>query len=146
MAIYARGQAIQTLTSGAACLEFNGNNNERIFLLKIRILLEGTASGGGASVFALGQPVNAGQGQTWLTSTPEDSGTLSDTFPNVATAWSGTPPTSPTQFYRQSTINAIGDEIIWPFPYGLVVPLNSSLVVWNVTTVGAADISLEWDN
>lgn len=146
MAIYSRGQLIQTLTANAASLELNSNNTERIYLLKMRITLEGAASGGGASVFGFGQPVNPGQGQTWLTSGVEDAAGLADIFPNVATAWSGTPPTSPTQFFRSSTINSIGDEILWLFPYGLIVPSVSSLVLWNITVVGKAEVTLTWDD
>jgi hypothetical protein len=146
VAIYSRGQLIQTLTANAASLEFNCNNTERGYLLKVRITLEGTASGGGSSMFGFGQPVNAGQGQTWLTSTPEDASGLADVFPNIATSWSGTPPTAPTQFFRRSTVNAVGDEILWLFPYGLIVPSASSLVLWNLSTVGSAEVTLTWDD
>jgi len=143
--IYSRGSLIQTTGAGAACLEFNFNNTERAYLLKVRITLE--TAPGAASVFGIGSATNPGQGSTWLTSSPEDAGGLADNFPNIATAWTGTPPTAPAQFYRRSTIdNVVGSEIEWLFPFGLVMPNTSSFVIWNITAVGASEITLTWDN
>lgn len=146
MAIYSRGTLIQTTSSGAACLEIAGYSRERSELIELRITLE--SAPGAVSVFGLGQAVNAGQGQTWLTSGgPEDAAALADNFPQLATAWSGTPPTSPTGFFRRGSIdNAVGGELIWTFPYGLVTAGNNSLVVWNITAVGSAEITTVWDD
>jgi hypothetical protein len=55
-------------------------------------------------------------------------------------AW-GTAPTAPTNFLRRVTLPAtIGAGIIWTFPRGLVIPVSSSIVIWNIGTNSVADI------
>lgn len=145
MAVYSRGTLIQTTSANAACLEIAGYSRERSELIEIRITLE--TAPGAVSVFGVGMPVNAGQGQTWLTSGgPEDAAAPADVFPQLATAWV-TAPTAPTQFYRRGSIdNAVGGELIWCFPYGIITPGNNSLVVWNLTAVGSAEVTVVWDD
>jgi hypothetical protein len=31
--------------------------------------------------------------------------------------------------------------IVWTFPRGLVIPISSSLVIWNITTTVACDVN-----
>lgn len=66
---------------------------------------------------------------------PEDSdNVLATGVVQSALAW-GTSPTPPGKFYRRIALPAtIGTGVIWTFPKGIVIPISSSIVLWNVTT------------
>jgi hypothetical protein len=52
----------------------------------------------------------------------------------------------PTAFLRRVSLPAtIGAGIVWQFPQGLIIPVSSSLVVWNITAVSVADIWIAGD-
>ena len=56
-----------------------------------------------------------------------------------ALAWA-TPPTVPANFYRRVTLPAtIGTGVIWTFPKGIVIPVSSSIVLWNAGTNSVVD-------
>jgi hypothetical protein len=142
MAIYSKGFPIQTLTSGAASAELIGYGQQRTALLHIKVTL--SSQPGAGSTFALGYPAARGVGPTLITAIQEDPGSPADVFPTVASAWL-TPPTVPTGFLRQQTLdNVIGDGIIWEFSRGLMVPAGGSIVLWNVSAVGNAHITWIW--
>jgi len=65
---------------------------------------------------------------------PEDSdNVLASGVVQSAVAW-GTSPTVPAKFFRRIALpSTIGTGVIWTFPKGLVIPISSSLVLWNVT-------------
>ena len=65
---------------------------------------------------------------------PEDSdNVLATGVVQSALAW-GTSPTPPAKFFRRIALPAtIGTGVIWTFPKGLVIPISSSIVLWNVT-------------
>lgn len=58
------------------------------------------------------------------------------TFPSttqIIIAWQ-VPPTVPLQFYRRILCAAsIGAGVIWTFARGLIVPVNNSIVLWNLS-------------
>lgn len=57
-----------------------------------------------------------------------------------ALAW-GTSPTAPAAYHRRVNFPAtIGSAIIWTWPRGFVVPVSSSVVVFNITASAAADM------
>jgi hypothetical protein len=93
-----------------------------------------------ASTFGLGRPQAIGVTPTSpVTVLQEDPGDPAGTV-QTALAW-GTAPTVPLQFFRRISLPAtIGTGVIWTFPRGLVIPISSSLVVWNITATGVADI------
>lgn len=73
--------------------------------------------------------------QALLAEDPADGASLT----TIAAAW-GTGPTIPTNFFRRISLPAtIGTGVIWTFPKGLVIPLNGSIVVWNLSATGVAD-------
>lgn len=62
-----------------------------------------------------------------------------------ATAWV-TSPTVPLIYARRwNGTNVIGVGTIFAFPRGLVIPVSSSLVCWNITTTIAADVNMILD-
>jgi hypothetical protein len=59
--------------------------------------------------------------------------------PTTALAW-GTGPTVPTAYLRRISLPAtVGTGVIWTWPNGLVIPVSSSLVLWNIGTNGVVD-------
>jgi len=59
---------------------------------------------------------------------------------NGSIAW-GTSPTVPLIFRRRwnGTLASVG--VVWTFPRGLVVPVSSSIVNWNIATTVASDVN-----
>lgn len=56
-----------------------------------------------------------------------------------ALAW-GTEPTIPTAFIRRIALPAtVGTGVIWTFPKGIVIPVSSSIILWNLASNGAID-------
>lgn len=94
-----------------------------------------------ASTYGLGRPQAVGITPTnpvdFLQEDPNNA--LASGVVQSALAW-GTGPTVPTAFLRRVTLPAtIGTGIIWTFPEGLVIPVSSSLVLWNLGTNGVVD-------
>ncbi len=59
-------------------------------------------------------------------------------FGNVA--W-GTSPTVPLIYHRRANLTLASVGIIWTFPRGLTIPISSGVVIWNIATTVAADVS-----
>jgi hypothetical protein len=56
-----------------------------------------------------------------------------------ALAW-GTKPTIPANFIRRISLPAtVGTGVIWTFPMGIVIPVSSSLILWNLDTNAVCD-------
>jgi hypothetical protein len=94
-----------------------------------------------ASQYALGRPAAIGVTPT----TPVDFLPDDPADPTVAglvqsaLAW-GTGPTAPTAFPRRiSTPATIGSGVIWTFPRGYMIPVSSSIVLWNLAANGVVD-------
>jgi hypothetical protein len=96
-----------------------------------------------ASTFGLGRPAAIGV-------TPTSPVTLLSDDPNdaasgvqTALAWSGSAPTAPTNFFERFQLPAtVGAGIIVTFPKGIIIPVSSSLVIWNISATGVADINV----
>jgi hypothetical protein len=104
--------------------------------MEIGIFLAGAT----ASTFGLGRPAAIGQTPTApITVLAEDPGDPAGTV-TTALAW-GTGPTAPTNFFRRISLPAtVGTGVIWTFPRGLVIPVSSSIVIWNLSSMGVSDI------
>lgn len=64
---------------------------------------------------------------------------------NASLSW-GTSPTVPLIFHRRwNSAATIGVGVVFTFPRGLVVPVSSSLVLWNITTAVACDVNCAVD-
>ena len=127
MAIYSLAITTNSWTLNRPILEIRTTATDRARLLEIGL------SGGsyGARFTALGRPGNIGVGPsspvTALAENPSDpAGTVT-----CAINWT-TEPSRPPYFFR--SFNAADDasfNAFWSFPKGLVIPVSSSLVLWN---------------
>ena len=70
----------------------------------------------------------------------DDTGDPASTC-NGSIAW-GTSPTVPLIYHRRwnGTLASVG--VVWTFPRGLVVPISSSVVCWNIATSVASDVNV----
>ena len=77
---------------------------------------------------------------------PEDpNNVLATGVIQSALSW-GTSPTVPANFFRRVTLPAtIGTGVIWTFPKGIVIPVSSSIVLWNAGTNSVVDAYAVFD-
>ena len=141
MAIYSLANRTTNVTIANACLEIRTAATDRPRIMEIGIFLASAI----ASVFGLGRPQAIGVTPTSpVTVLQEDPGEAAGTV-QTALAW-GTGPTVPLQFFRRIGLPAtIGTGVIWTFPRGLIIPISSSIVIWNITAAGVADIYIVID-
>jgi hypothetical protein len=136
MAIYSLANRTSNVTIANACLEVRTASTDRPRIMEIGIFLAAAT----ASTFGIGRPQAIGVTPTGpVTVLAEDP---SDPVGTVTTAlaW-GTGPTVPLQFFRRVSLPAtIGTGVIWTFPRGLLIPISSSIVIWNITATGVSDI------
>ncbi len=135
MAFYALAQRGITGTAAAAQWEIRSTSAVRPVVYEIGISVTAAT----ASIFGIGRPAAIGvtptSPQTFLA---EDAGGPAATT-TACVAW-GTPPTVPTNFFRRFGIpGVVGNQIILTFPRGLIIPISSSLVIWNIGTNAVSD-------
>jgi hypothetical protein len=124
--------------AGAAAWEIRtGATPGRWKLIELHLFLASAV----ASVFGLGQPAVIGVTPTtpvdFLTEDPND--VLASGGVQSALAWT-TGPTVPANFdHRFPITGTIGNGGIFTFPKGIVIPVSSSLVLWNITANGVVD-------
>jgi hypothetical protein len=133
-----------TATAAGANWELRSAASARLYVQEIGIFM-GAAT---ASSFGLGRPAAIGVTPTSpVTVQANDPADPAGTA-QTAVAW-GTAPTNPTStiyLRRIGLTNVIGAGVIWTFaPPGLVVPVSSSLVIYNLATNGVADIYVVMD-
>jgi len=135
MAIYSLANRTSSGTSGAAALEIRTTSTDRAAILEIGIFLAAAT----ASTYGIGRPQAIGVTPTTpVTVLAEDYAAPAGTV-QTALAW-GTGPTVPTYFFRRIALPAtIGTGVIWTFPRGLIIPVSSSIVLWNLATNGVVD-------
>lgn len=142
MARYSLASRTSNVTTGNACWELRSSSTDRLYVREIGITLAAAT----ATTLGLGRPAAIGVTPTSpVTVLPMDTGDPAGTG-TVALAW-GTGPTIPTQFLRRIGLPAtIGAGIIWTFSdRGLVVPVSSSLILWNLSATGVSDVYVEID-
>lgn len=142
MARYTLGSRTSNVTTGNACWELRSTATDRLFVREIGITLAAAT----ASTFGLGRPAAIGVTPTSpVTVVPMDTGNPAGTG-TTALAW-GTGPTIPAAFIRRIGLPAtIGAGIVWVFgDVGLVVPVSSSLILWNLSAMGVSDIYVDLD-
>lgn len=87
----------------------------------------------------LGLTRSAGVGATFTSTTPqaEDSsnGTAASVAIDTAATTAPTQAGSPVYFRRVALPATVGSGIIWSFPTGLVVPVSSGLLVWQLSAL-----------
>jgi hypothetical protein len=139
MALYAMADRTSNITSANACFEIRTTTTDRAFVRRISISLVTAA----ATVIGIGRPAAIGVTPTspktvlaWDTGNP--AGTVT-----TAVAW-GTGPTVPANFLERYSFPAtIGSGVIIPFdPPGLVIPVSSSIVLWNILGGATLDVTV----
>jgi hypothetical protein len=141
MAIYSRADRTSNVTSAAACFEIRTTSTDRPKIMEIGISLVTAA----ATVIGIGRPQAIGITPTTpLIVQAEDTGDPAGTIV-TAMAW-GTAPTVPLQFFRRWAFpGTIGAGVIFTFPRGLVIPISSSLVFWNILGGATLDVHVVID-
>ena len=136
MAIYSRADRTSNVTTAAACFEIRTTATDRPRIMEIGISLVTAA----ATVIGLGRPQAIGITPTSAQIVQaEDTGDPAGTIV-TAMAW-GTGPTVPLQFFRRwSFPGTIGAGVIFTFPRGLIVPISSSIVLWNILGGATLDV------
>jgi hypothetical protein len=125
-------------TSGAAAWEIiTGATPGRARVLELGFFLAAAT----ATTIGLGRPQAVGITPTspvdFLAEDPND--VLASGVVQSAVAW-GTGPTIPTAFLRRIALPAtVGTGVIWTFPEGLVIPVSSSLILWNLASNSVLD-------
>lgn len=141
MAIYSISNRTSNTTIANPCIEIRTTATERAKILEICI----TMAAATASVFGLGRPQAIGVTPTTpVTVIAEDIGEPAGST-QTALAWA-TAPTVPLFFFRRVNLPAtIGAGRVISFPRGLIIPVSSSLIIWNITATGISDIDIVLD-
>lgn len=93
-----------------------------------------------AQTIGLGRPQAIGITPVNVLFQPDDPGDPASVM-NGSLSW-GTSPTVPLIFHmRWNGAATIGVGIVWTFPRGLVFPVSSAMVLWNITTTVASDVN-----
>lgn len=125
-------------STGTAAWEIRtGATPGRVKVVEIGLFLAAAA----ASTYGIGFPQAVGITPTSPVDFEEEdqNNVLASGVVQSALAW-GTGPTVPTYFFRRIALPAtIGTGVIWTFPEGLVIPVSSSLVLWNAAENGVVD-------
>lgn len=125
-------------TDASAAWEIRtGATPGRFKLIELGIFLAAAT----ASTYGLGRPQAIGDTPTspvdFLPEDPND--VIANGVVQSALAWS-TGPSVPSNFLRRISLPAtIGTGVIWTFPEGIVIPVSSSLVLWNLASNGVVD-------
>jgi hypothetical protein len=95
-----------------------------------------------ASVFGIGRAAAIGITPTSPALLVKHDTGRPDTLTATALAW-GTPPTIPTVFFVRTNLPAtIGATVTISFPEGITLASGESLVLWNLSGTGAADVNV----
>lgn len=141
MAIGSIGVRTTNLTITQACLEIRTTAAVRAALLELSII----QATGTAQSLGFGRPQALGVTPGGISTPIRDEPGAPVCVTTANLSW-GTSPTVPLVFARRwNSAATIGVGIIWTFPRGFVIPVSSSVVVWNITTALASDINLVHD-
>lgn len=136
MGVSSIGQRTTNFTITQASWELRSPASIRPRVLEISIV----QATGTAQSLGLGRPQALGITPVNVLFQADD---LADTpsIMNASLSWA-TSPTVPLIFHRRwNSAATIGVGIVWTFPRGLVVPFSAALVIWNITTAVANDVS-----
>lgn len=125
-------------TTGECAWEIRtGATPGRVKLLELGLFLAAAT----ATTVGLGYPQAIGDTPT----TPVDflcedpNNVLATGIVQSALAW-GTKPTIPTAYFRRISLPAtVGTGVIWTFPEGIVIPVSSSIILWNLASNSVLD-------
>lgn len=127
-----------TITQASWELRTGAGNRPKVLEVS---LIQATAT---AQSLGLGRPQAIGLTPVNVLFQADDPGDPAS-VQNASLSWA-TSPTVPLIFHRRwNSAASIGVGIVWTFPRGLVVPVSSSIVLWNITTAVALDINCAVD-
>ena len=102
-----------------------------------------------ASTFGLGRPSAIGVTPTTPVAGQAEDSADAASAAQTAVAWTTKPtaPASSIYLRRIALPAAIGAGVIWTWPDGpgLIVPINSSIVIFNLATNGVIDCYARWE-
>ena len=141
MGMSSAGVRTTNLTINQASAELRTTAAVRAKVLELS-LIQAT---GTAQSLGLGRPQAIGVTPgTSVTPTRDEPGDPASVC-SLVTTW-GTSPTVPLVFHRRwNSAATIGVGVVWTFPRGLMVPVSSSIVIWNITTAQAVDLNIAYD-
>lgn len=141
MPIYSLRNRTTNVTIANPCLEIITPSTYKAKIMEIGLFLAAAT----ASVFGLGRPAAMGITPTTPVTVLAEDPESPAGHVQTALAWA-TSPTVPGNFFRSISLPAtIGTGIIWSFPRGLIIPISFSMVIWNISAVGVADIYVVLD-
>ena len=144
MARYAAGFTTTATAAGAAIADLRTAAGERAYVREIGLFLNAAT----ASSIGVYRPSTLGTASTSVTAVPVDPADAAATA-SVGTAWSVAPAISTNVPLRKAALPAaIGNGLIWQFSErGLVIPVSSSLLLWNYGAAANSVINgyFEWD-
>lgn len=127
-------------TTTSACWELRTPSSLRPRVLEIGII-QVTAT---AESLGLGRPQAIGLTPANVLFQVDEPGDQPSLM-NASLSWA-TSPTVPLIYHRRwNSAATAGVGIVWTFPRGLVIPVSSSLVLWNITTAVACDVNCALD-
>lgn len=136
MAVSSLSRRTTVSTTASAQLEVIAPAEKRVKLIE----MQGTLVSGTVSGFGLGRPQAIGVAPV-LHPMLSDNPANGSSAVNVANAWTTTAPTVPLIFRRRVVAAAIiGEGWIWSFPFGLVIPISGSVVLWNLQASSLLDV------
>lgn len=143
MAIYSLGVATTINTANAPALEIRSSSS-----LAPRVMEFTLTAGGVSSTWAFGRATTRGNPSAPVNLQPENaSDPVSQTV--VATAWVVSGPNTFSAAFntlrRVTFPGNAGEGVIWTFPYGLLMPVDTSLVLWNAPGGSATNCTIVVD-
>jgi hypothetical protein len=144
--IYTHAARTSDTVSGHAIWALRATAQGRLHLRELGIFL-GAAT---ASTFGLGRPAAIGVLPTSAVLGQAEDSADAVAVGSTAVAWTTSAPTAPTSSIYLRRIGlpaAIGAGIIWTWPEGpgLIVPVSSEIVLYNLATNGVVDIYARWE-
>jgi hypothetical protein len=100
---------------------------------------------GTAGSYGWGRPAALAGTPATSTLFQRDDSTDPASVTNIDLTWATTP-TAPTVYHRRwNSAATIGVGVIWTFPRGIVIPVSSGFVCFNIATPVALDINYSID-
>lgn len=131
-------------TSGSTIATIHTGSTLRAFIYEIGINLNAAT----ATSLGLIRPANSPSASTSVLGQNEDGSSGVAATVNVDTSW-GTAPTITSQVYLRRVHLAASQNVflVWTWPYGLILPTSSYLVLWNggSSTCAATSIYVAWE-
>lgn len=146
MAGYTLAVRTPAAAANAPFCDLRTGAGERGRLLELGVFLAAAT----ATNFGLVRPATVGAASVSAAGQAEDPADTASTL-SVGTGWTTAPtiPAAPLYLRRYPAGGTVGAGVVWTWyaQNGLVVPLNSSLLLWNLgAAAGAAlDVYMVWD-